>query len=168
MRTAFSALLTIVLTTTGALAANEAAVRKEIDACYSRMAKALGAKDLKTVMSYVAPDYTQISLRGGTAGRARMEADIRETMSSMTSLSASYAIQKLTTKGKEAIVNFRYRFTGTTKPDESGKPRRVSAEIPMRAVWISTAKGWKLRRMQELKGATVTLDGKRQDPHRSR
>jgi hypothetical protein len=160
--------VTLLLLAQGAAMANEAVFRKEIDACYKAMARALASKNLKVVDGYLASNYMQMDVQGRRVGRAEALRDIKETMDSMQSLSATYRLQKVTPQGSEAVVQFHYRFAGTAKPDASGKARRVVAEVPMRAIWVKSGKSWKMRLAEELKGAVVTVDGKRQEPNRAR
>jgi ketosteroid isomerase-like protein len=148
-----------LLLTSGAPAADEAAARKEIDACFGRMAKAFGAKDLKTLSSYMAPDYTQVNTRGRRMSRQQSLAGLKRMMDGMRSLAAAYRIRSVTLHGREAVVRFRYRYSGSTKPDRSGKKRHIIARIPMRAIWVRSGKSWKMRRAEELEGSSLTVDG---------
>ena len=163
----FSALLLLASIQITINAQNDAAaVRKELESSYASMARALKEKDLQTLMSHLADDYTQKGLTGTIANRRKVESDLKQTMDSMETLNATYRIVTIVVGKNETIANIRYGFSGVTKTeaDPGGRSHSVEFMSPMRAVWTKTEQGWRLKRMEELKGGLLKLDGKPSKP----
>jgi ketosteroid isomerase-like protein len=142
------------------------AVRKELESSYASMARALKEKDLQTLMSHLADDYTQKGLTGKIKNRRQVESDLRQTMDSLETLNATYRIVTIVVGKNEAIANIHYGFSGVTKTDVDPAGESLSVEFisPMRAVWTKTERGWRLKRMEELKGGMLKLNGKPSKP----
>jgi hypothetical protein len=162
----FSALLVLASIQVTIKAQAGAAVRKELETSYASMAKALKEKDLQTLMSYLAGDYTQKGLTGTVANRRQVERDLKQTIDSMETLSATYKIISLAVGKNETTANILYSFSGLTKPDQDpqGRAHRVEFVSPMRATWTKLDQGWRLKRMEELKGGLLKVDGKPSKP----
>jgi ketosteroid isomerase-like protein len=143
-------------------------VKQELQAVYAKIAKAMKAKDLAGVSRYVAPDYQQKGLTGPARGRADTEADHQQTFASCQTISMNVGIRSVSTKGNLAVASVNYVVSMVSKPelDPAGKTHKVTAAVPLRHTWKKTAKGWLLYRSLELKGGTLTMDGKRQKINR--
>jgi ketosteroid isomerase-like protein len=150
--------------------ADDKAVRKELDAAYTRMARATQKKDIAAMTRYMAPDYQEVGLTGKLSNRQQAQADQKQMLTVAETLSVQFKISQATIKGSEAVVLLRYIFSMVTKAyvDPEGKTHKVVANAPMRHTWTKTKQGWLLKRVEELKGGTLTMDGKPQNIQRSR
>jgi ketosteroid isomerase-like protein len=139
-------------------------VKSELTAAYTRIARAMAAKDIAGVSRNVAPDYQQRSLTGKPQGRAATEIDHRQTFASCKSVEMKARILKVAPMKGGAVAMVNYAVLMVTKPevDRAGRSHAIVAKVPLKHTWKKTKKGWLLWRSQELPGGTLTMDGKRQ------
>jgi len=141
--------------------ADARAPRRELETAYAGIVRAMRQKDFKAWMSYLTPDYSEKSTHGKISRRPQIEAGRKQSLATSQSLEARFDIAQVTLKANTAAVAVRYALTVVTKPamDPQGKTHKIVAVAPMRQTWIKTARGWKLRLSETLKGGAVTVDG---------
>ena len=145
-------------------AADDRAVRAELQAAYSRMEQAMNAKDLPGSLAALTADYSEKPLVGKVIKRPQLDAARKQ---SAKSIQANFQIQNVAVAGEKAVATVRYRMAIVTVPEmDQGKSHQVVATAPFKQTWVRTAKGWRIQRSEEQKGATLTLDGKAQKINR--
>jgi len=141
---------------------NAAAVRRQLEASYSAIAKAMKDKDADKVLSYATSDYVQKLANGRTFNRAQFEEELKNTLGSMETLDLSYRITSVVVGKGEAIASVRYAFSGKSKveSDPLGKPHAIEFNASMQATWVKVNNHWRVKRNEELKGAQLKIDGR--------
>jgi ketosteroid isomerase-like protein len=145
--------------------ADDAAVKKELNALFGNFAAAFRKKDVKTAMSFFAPDYTATE-GGRTLTRAQVEAQTAMAMSRLKSVDAlSWNIQKLTVKGSTATTVALESMTATIVDTEGqmgpkGQTHKIKDVERTRDRFVKTSKGWLLKHSETL-SADITIDGKK-------
>ena len=136
--------------------------RKELEATYGKIAQAIQRKDLKTWMSYCAPDYSEKGTDGKIVKRHQLEMERRGALNTAQSLVARFDVAQVTTKANSATAVVRYALIMVTKAalDPQKKTHRIVAIAPLRQQWTKSAKGWLLQRSETLGGGAVTIDDK--------
>jgi hypothetical protein len=145
--------------------ADDAAVRKELTALFSRFAAAFKKKDVKTALSFFAPEYSAKEM-GRTVTRADVEKQMNQAMANLKSIeSLSWDIQKLTVKGNTATVEARETMNATVVDNlgnlgPKGQTHKIGDVERTRDVFVKTPQGWLLKQSETL-SAQVTIDGKK-------
>jgi ketosteroid isomerase-like protein len=136
-------------------------VRTIIQRNYNAMAAAMVKRDVKGALSYVSPDYSQVSPDGETMSLADFRGSLQEIARYMKSFQATTAISKVTvdSAGKKATATVRSTMRVTMKNPETGKDAKFVGIEDSVDTWIKTARGWRLYRSKTRK-ATQTMDGK--------
>ena len=121
----------------------------------------MSAKNIQSLLQFLTPDFTQKNLDGKTADRKAARANFEAAMRAMKSLSAGFTIEKATSEKAGTLVTGKYLFAGMTNPKGQGeKPQQLALAFPMKTLWVKTSAGWRLKRMEQLKGGVVTMDGR--------
>ena len=74
-------------------------------------------------------------------------------------------IESLTIRGDEAIVDARQQNFSRTQRLRDGNVHNVVTGVLQREIWVKTAKGWKLRRVDNLRERKFLVDGKPFNPN---
>jgi uncharacterized protein YcfL len=159
-RLIYSLIPLLLLVANAAAQTKTAAVKQELETNYTKMAAALQAKDWQAVLTFIAQGYEQVSPNGEVTERGVLAADLEQTMEVMRTITASYRVISVLANKEEAIATIRYTFAGETEPDPQGVRHKITMTAPMRATWVKTDAGWRLKRNEELKGTVALLDGK--------
>ena len=69
-------------------------------------------------------------------------------------------IESLTIRGDEAIVDARQQNFSRTQRFRDGSIHSVVTGVLQREIWVKTLKGWKLRRVDNLRERKILVDGK--------
>jgi hypothetical protein len=148
--------------------ADDAAVRRELEARYAELAQALKAKDSTALQQFAerwtTPDFVSNGPRG-TQTRQQMLDQLKDAKEPWEPSSVVHlTITKLTVEGDRAIALIEYHGEGTVKNprftgDASGKPHTLVERGTGRDTWVKTDMGWKGKLHEEL-SATYMLDGK--------
>lgn len=148
-------------------AADNRAVRTELESAYTRMERAMSARDLPASLAAMTPDYSEKPLIGKIVKRPQVEASRKQSFEAAKSIQATFRIQSVAVTGGKAVATVRFRTAIVTQPEmDQGRTHEVVATGPFKQTWVRTAQGWRMQRSEELKGATLTLDGKPQTIHR--
>jgi hypothetical protein len=125
------------------------------------MAAAMVKRDVNGALSYVSPDYAQVSPDGETVSRAEFRESLREITRYMKAFQATTAISTITvdSAGKKATTAVRSTMRVTIKNPETGRDAKIVGIEDSLDTWIKTEKGWRLYRSKTRK-ATQTMDGK--------
>jgi ketosteroid isomerase-like protein len=149
----------------GVARADDATVKKELNALFGKFAAAFKKKDVKTAMSFFAPDYTATE-GGRTLTRAQVEAQTTEAMARLKSVDAlAWDIQKLTTKGNEATTEALETMSATILDSQGqmgpkGETHKIKDVERTRDRFVKSPKGWLLKHSETL-SAEITIDGKK-------
>ena len=136
-------------------------LQKQIAAQFGKIAAAMKAKNSVALAQFLTPDFTQKSLDGKTVDRKAARKNFASAMKAMKTLSAGFTIEKTTPAKSEAEVIGNYLFAGMTQPTtKGGKSQQLAMSLPIKTLWTKTKAGWRLKRIEQLKGGTVRLDGK--------
>jgi Domain of unknown function (DUF4440) len=148
--------------------ADDAAVRKELEARYAELAQALKAKDRTLLQQFAeqatTPDFVSKGPRG-TQTRQQMIDQLKDAKQPWEpSRVVHLTITKLTVEGDQAIALIDYHNEGTVSDprftgDASRKPHMLVERGTGRDTWAKTDTGWKAKLHEELTAA-YTLDGK--------
>jgi ketosteroid isomerase-like protein len=137
--------------------ADEAAVRKALDAQYAKFNTSLVKKDMKTMFDVLTPDATYV-MKGMVQNREQMRQMMTQTMAMMQISKASNKIEKLTMKGEMAIVVAAAKSSGKMKGTD-GKIHPISYTSKTRDHWTKTPGGWKIKKIEAI-SESMTVDGK--------
>jgi hypothetical protein len=153
--------------------ADDAEVRRELEAAYARRSQALMARDAGALIRFfeekTTPDYRLKAPQGQLTHQERIDrlkagntpwgapGDDRPVVIRVT-------IDKLTVQGVEALAMASIsQARNVTDPkvtgDASEKAHEMVNHLSSRDAWVKTATGWKLK-LQEVLDNTLTLDGK--------
>ncbi len=136
-------------------------LQKQIATQFEKMAAAMKAKNSTALAQFLTPDFTQKNLDGKTADRKAARKNFASAMKAMKTLSAGFTIDKTTPVKSETEVIGSYLFAGMTQPmTTGGKSQQLAMSLPIKTLWVKTKAGWLLKRMEQLKGGIVRLDGK--------
>lgn len=148
--------------------ADDAAVKKELTALFGKFAAAFKKKDVKTALSFFAPDYT--AKEGGrTVTRAQVEAQMNLAMANLKSVDKlTWDIQKLAVKGNVATVEALEMMSATVvdtlgQMGPKGQTHKLKDVERTRDRFVKTPKGWLLKSSQTL-SAEITVDGRKVTP----
>ena len=138
--------------------ADDATVRKELDAQYAKYTQGLVKKDLKMIFALVTPDATFKEANGQVQKREQLQKMMKEIMAIMTLSTASHKIEKLTVKGDTAIAEVAGKSAGKMK-GQDGKSHSISYASKTRDYWVKTAGAWKIKKMEAI-SESMLMDGK--------
>ncbi|HLM58545.1 MAG TPA: hypothetical protein VK422_20750 [Pyrinomonadaceae bacterium] len=165
--------LTITLLTLGVLLLNvraasaqdDAAVRKELEAQYLRLAEAHDKRDLKAIVGLKTADFHAIFPDGRVGDSKLMEQYSRQFLEgNQPPYNIRFTIQKLTVSENKLIAVAEVLQEATRYRELAGKRRRVDTSVVQRETWAKTADGWKLKSVDDVRDQKRFVDGKRVDP----
>jgi ketosteroid isomerase-like protein len=138
--------------------ADDAAVRKALDAQYAKFSQGMIKKDMKAMFSLLTPDATFKEVGGQIMTREQMSKMMEQMMGTMTISKIGNKVETLKVKGNTAIADVTSRSSGKMK-GQDGKTHTVAYVSKSRDTWTKTAGGWKLKRIEAI-SETMTMDGK--------
>lgn len=137
-----------------------AAVRREIEEAYARLARALETKDFEAFQAIRVEDFATIPPDGVPSPASRMAERARGLLERIQPpITTRNDILELTTRGDEAIATVRQKFT--RKLIVEGVSRTVHTEVTQRETWRKTAEGWKLIFVDDVRDHVRFVDGER-------
>jgi ketosteroid isomerase-like protein len=145
----------------GGMAADKASIKspdvKRLDAAYVSYEKAVTHNDVKAFMNLLAPGFVAINAEGKKSTAQEQASALAEMFDAMTNMKLTHHFNKVTIKGKEAILNVTTQLYAYVSD-----PTRVAHPLQIRDTskdtWVRTTGGWKLLRTQSLK-QRATMDG---------
>ena len=148
--------------------ADDAAIKREIQAKYQAMADSIRHKDPSAMMKCLAPDFTNVDEHGNKSGRAQFEKQMAQMMSTIKRVDRiSFDVAKLTVKGSEAVADCHSKFLmqtvdtqGTMGP--KGRHHQIEADMVDKETWVKSGKTWLLKSSATQAGGKFLVDGKAQ------
>jgi hypothetical protein len=140
-------------------------VLKELEAVFAERVKAVKNIDAEAQVAQVSPDYSATEPNGQTLNYDQIVAYIRMGPQQIVSvLDFNVIIESLTIRGDEAIVDARQKNYSRTQRLRDGDVHDVLTGVLQREIWVRTAKGWKLKRVDNLRERQFLVDGKPFNP----
>ena len=135
-------------------------VLRELEAVFAERVKAVKNKDAEAQIAQVSPDYSATLPSGQTLSYEQIVAYMRRGAEQFVSvLDLSITIESLTLRGNEAIVDARQKFSRTQRLQD-GNVHNVVTGVLQREIWVKTAEGWKLKRVDNEREQKFLVDGK--------
>jgi hypothetical protein len=141
-------------------------VLRELEAVFAERVKAVKNRDAEAQVAQVSPDYSATEPNGQTLNYEQIVAYIRLGPQQIISvLDYSMTIESLTIRGNEAIVDARQKNYSRTQRLRDGNIHNVVTGVLQREIWVKTADGWKLKRVDNLREQKFLVDGKPFNPN---
>jgi ketosteroid isomerase-like protein len=121
--------------------AQDAAVRKEIEAQYVLLAQAAEKGDLDAFAKMMRPDFKHVDLLGKEATKDQWFAELQTTFGGIEGLKATPTVSAVTVTGEVVVPVVSIKMTGTMMQD--GKSVPVEISLAYRDTWEKAADGWK-------------------------
>jgi len=138
----------------------DAAVRREIEEAYSRLAKAVETKNYEAFQALRVPDFATIPPNGTPSPASRMAERTRGMLERIQPpITNRNDILELTTRGDHAIATVRQFFERIQLVE--GSPHTIHTEVTQRETWTRTAQGWKLLFVDEVRDPLTLDNGRR-------
>jgi erythromycin esterase len=144
-RIALATVLLLLALEVGAIRGQESErIRSELQYAYDRMAAAFANKDVAGVTAFYAPDARFVDTEGLESGLARGAADVERVIRELKAIgSVQIALDSVSLQGNEVVAVARLNVAGTAKLISFEYPLRL--ERAVRASWITTDRGWRIR-----------------------
>ena len=140
-------------------------VLRELETVFAERVKAVKNRDAEAQIAQVSPDYSATEPNGQTLNYEQIVAYIRLGPQQIISvLDYSMTIESLTIRGNEAIIDARQKNYSRTQRLRDGNVHNVVTGVLQREIWVRTAKGWKLKRVDNLREKKFLVDGKPFNP----
>ena len=145
--------------------AQDADVRKELEAQYKKLAEAHDRKDLKAIVALKTSDFHAVFPDGRIGDSKLMEEYSRNFLErNQPPFDLRFTIQKLTVS-QNKLIGVAEVFQELTRfQDLEGKRRKVETSVVQREIWAKTPEGWKLKSVDNVRDQKKFVDGKRVDP----
>lgn len=139
-------------------------VLKELEAVFAKRVQAVKNKDAEAQVAQVSPDYSATTPDRQTLNYEQIVAYMRSGAEQIvTVVDLSITIESLTISGNEAIVDARQKFSRTQRLRD-GNIHNVETGVLQREIWVRTAGGWKLKRVDNLRERKFLVDGQPFNP----
>jgi hypothetical protein len=143
-------------------------VLSELEAVFAERVKAVKNIDAEAQVAQVSPDYSATEPDGQTLTYDQIVTYMRMGPQQIISVQDfNLVIESLTIRGDEAIVDARQQNFSRTQRLRDGSIHSVVTGVLQREIWVKTLKGWKLRRVDNLRERKVLVDGKPFNPNAS-
>ena len=158
-------LVVVLISVRVVLAQDDAAVQKELDAQYLKLAEAHDRRDLKAIVGLKTPDFHAIFPDGRVGDSKSMEQYSRQFLEgNLPPYNIRVTIQKLTVSDNKLVAVAEVFQEATRYRELAGKRRRVDTSVLQRETWVKTTDGWKLKSVDNVRDQKRFVDGKRVDP----
>ena len=143
-------------------------VLSELEAVFAERVKAVKNIDAEAQVAQVSPDYSATEPDGQTLTYDQIVTYMRMGPQQIISVQDfNLIIESLTIRGDEAIVDARQQNFSRTQRLRDGSIHSVVTGVLQREIWVKTLKGWKLRRVDNLRERKILVDGKPFNPNAS-
>lgn len=144
---------------------DESNLRRELEAQYAKLVKAIGDKDYDAFMALRTPDFSTRPLTGQPQNAEQMAARARLLLQVIQQpIDVSFEILDLNVKGDTAVVTIRQRFSRMQQVE--GQLRKLETGVTQNETWVKTPGGWKLKFVENECDLVRIVDGKSVDPAR--
>jgi Domain of unknown function (DUF4440) len=141
-------------------------VLRELEAVFAERVKAVKNIDAESQVAQVSPDYSATEPNGQTLTYEQIVAYMRLGPQQIISVQDfNMTIESLTIRRDEAIVDARQQNYSRTQRLTDGNVHNVVTGVLQREIWVRTAKGWKLKRVDNLRERKLLVDGKPFNPN---
>jgi Domain of unknown function (DUF4440) len=141
-------------------------VLRELEAVFAERVKAVKNIDAESQVAQVSPDYSATEPNGQTLTYEQIVAYMRLGPQQIISVQDfNVTIESLTIRRDEAIVDARQQNYSRTQRLTDGNVHNVVTGVLQREIWVRTAKGWKLKRVDNLRERKLLVDGKPFNPN---
>lgn len=138
----------------------DAALRREIEDAYARLAAAVEAKSFEAFQALRVPEFATIPPDGTPSPGARMADRARGMLERIQPpISTKNEILELTTRGDDAIATVRQTFIRMQTVEDT--PHELHTEVTQRETWTRTPDGWKLLWVDEVRDHATWDNGRR-------
>ena len=146
-------------------AQDDAAIRRELEAQYTKLSEAHDRKDLKAIAGLKTQDFHAIFPDGKVGDVRTMEQYTKQfTEMNQPPFNVRNTIQKMTVSENRLIAVCEVFQEASRTRELAGKVRRVDTSVVQRETWSKTADGWKLKSVDNVRDQKRFVDGKRVDP----
>ena len=158
--------LAVVMLNAMTVAAQDvAAVQKELEAQYQRLAEAHDRRDLKAIVALKTADFHAIFPDGKVGDCKTMEQYSKQFLeNNQPPYDIRISIQSLTLSENKLIAVAEVLQEATRYRELEGQRRKVDTSVKQRETWSKTAHGWKLKCVDSVRDQKRFVDGKRVDP----
>ena len=169
MRKWFVISFTLAQSLSIAAMADDAAVKKQIQADFNKAMAALQKHDMKGFMAFVANDY-QFSSPEMKVGKTYIEQTMKYYANGTNKIhSFSYDIADLKSSGNTATGKATFTLDSTVRDDQGvmgklGKTHRMHYAQLFAATWVKSGGRWQRSREAMIGKPKMTVDGKPYDP----
>lgn len=137
--------------------ADDAAVRKELEAQYRKLAAAEMDSSIRDIQKLLTPDFTWKRLKGAPLNRDQTGSYLRTALASAHVIKMDVAFKSLAVKGSDAVANVTATTVSlgvdpTGKIVKKGLRVRTTSIAPSKDTWTKTAQGWQLKSAEDLPG----------------
>ena len=132
---------------------------------YTDYAAAVRSMDVNRYMSYFADDFSMRSPDGKLHDKAEMTRYQKinaQTTKRVNSYTADVECVHTLANGDVAAVIVQKYDRDQAPLEEPDKPHNIRTSVVQRETWRKTAKGWRIRTIEELVAGPVFIDGKMQ------
>jgi hypothetical protein len=138
--------------------------RAAIEAQYQRLATAIRQKDVDSILSIQAPNFTSRNPTGTSFDYAAMADYTRRLTASVDSvIHIRNVIRRFQGHGDTAVADVCQEFSRMQRFGD-GRPRRVDTSALQEETWVRTSGGWKRQHVENVRGTRWFVDGVRLDP----
>jgi ketosteroid isomerase-like protein len=139
--------------------------RKDIDALYSKVGKAMEAKDINGILATGTKDFTYTEA-GKTMTGEQVSAQMKEQFKAVKGpMKSKLTVVSCKITGKTAMV-ISTDYSEMQVPGQDGKSHKVVTTGKSKDVVVKTDKGWLMKSVNVL-SSSMTMDGKPFDPAKS-
>ena len=144
---------------------NDAAVRKELEIQYQKLAEAHDRKDLKAIAALKTADFHSIGPDGKVQDVLTMQEYTKRFLEqNQPPFHIRNTIQQLTVSENRLIAVVEVFQEVSRNRELAGKIRKVDTSVVQRETWAKTPEGWKLKLVDNVRDQKRFVDGKRVDP----
>ena len=164
---ALAAVLLLACAATGRAQDTETAVRAELDARYTELARAHDRRDLATIVAMKTPDFHAIFPDGNVGDARVMEEYSRNFLATnQPPYDIRIRILRLSVSPNRLIAVAEVLQEASRYRELAGKRRKVETSVMQRETWSKVGGEWKLKSVDNVRDQKRFVDGKRVDPTR--
>lgn len=135
-------------------------VRHDLVAMYRRQDEAIKNNDFEAFIGTLAADYSIKLLNGSEFNRKQVEDFVKSDMARTRSVGESLSvIDDLQVENGEAVVLVTHQAIRVLD-DAKGQPHKWENKVVHRETWTKTVRGWRIKRLEEVKQIYLLRDGK--------